>query len=316
MNVEFLHTRLSFRFRFVIAFLFYALAALLQVLMVRGGNFPLTVFRFAGLGLLLIPIWFLKARNFSNKPDVKRNLKPVSSAEIWRPVTMTELDRLRDRLETTRKAKIPRIYSLVFGIVVTFISLFLITFSVAFADVTGIFVLLDLYLIFFPFLWFARIEKWSPAIGGKVAALSPILQAKLPEKIQLLPMLSFSGDGGELVPNDIRIMLAPGVSAPREVREELLGAQFQVVYNKGPNGEVPYVYAVFITKGEGRIWGSLKNVRAAGYVTEPGSSSEGDTVYGTVVLRLDTKSRSDAYHTRENDVQELLNLVVRALEKI
>ena len=66
----------------------------------------------------------------------------------------------------------------------------------------------------------------------------------------------------------------------------------------------------------GKIWQTLKNVSADGYVTEAGSSGEGGEVYGTVVFRLDTKSRKDGYHTNESDVKKLLALVVRALEKI
>jgi len=339
MKVEFLHTRLSLRSRFVIAFFFYTLVALLQILFLRGQNIPLNVFRFAALGLLVIPLWFLKARNFSNKPAVKdqavegrtgkgraggrtRKGSPVSSSPgIWKTVSVTELDRLRDRIESIRKAKIPGFYTQAAAVVITFISVFLLIFTGVFSGTAGVFVILDLYLIFFPFLWFARVEKWYPAVRGKFDVFGPVLEADLSEKLRLSPMLFFDSDGGEqapgeLVPTDIRLMLAPGTSTPQEVRDELLGAQFQVTYNTGPNGAVPYMYAVFITKGKRKIWESLKNVKAQGFVTEPGSSTEGDTVYGTVVLRLNTKSRSDAYYTRESDIRELLALVVRALESV
>ena len=328
MNVEFIHTRLSLRSRTIVALFFYALAALLQLLLVRGGNLPLGIFRFAGLGLLLIPLWFLKIRSFSNKPVLSgraaKGNAASSSPGIWKTVTMTELDRLRDRIESTRKAKVSGIYGRPFGIALTFLFFFLLFPAGVVAGAAGVFVLLDLYLIFFPFLWFAGIEKWYPAISGKIVVFEPVLEAKLPGKLRISPMLFFDGGGGipgepvpaESPPTDMRLMLAPGADAPQEVRDELLGAQFQLSYNNGPNGAVPYMYAVFITRGKGRIWQSLKNVRAACYVTETGSSAEGSTVYGTVVVRLDTKSRPDGYYTNESDVRELLDLVVSALEKL
>lgn len=313
MKVEFIHTRMSLRARFVVALLFYVLAALLQVLLVRGGSFPLAVFRFAGLALVAVPLWFLRARSFSNRAPASVGPKQEGT---WKTVTVTEMDRLMDRIAATRKARIPVFYNRSFGIVLTFLFFFLLVPTGGIIGATGVFVILDLYLLLFPFLWFSRVEKWYPAVANKVDVFGPVLEAELPHWLSLSPMFFFDGNGGEQMPSDIRLMLAPGTDAPREIRDELLGAQFQLTYNKGPSGAAPYMYAVFITKGKGRIWQSLKNVRAAGYVTEPGSSTEGDIVYGTVVLRLDTKSRSDGYQTYESDVRELLALVLRTLEKL
>ena len=313
MQVEFLHTRLPLRARFVVALFCYTLAALLQVMLVKGGSIPLTVFRFAGMGLLVIPLWFLKARNFSNKVPAGRATKQEGT---WTTVTMTELDRLTDRIAATRKLKIPAFYNYSLGLILTFLSIFLLVPIGAIIGAAGLFAIVDLYLVFFPFLWFARIEKWSPAISGKIDIFRPVLEAELPKTMVLAPMFLFDGDGRDQMPSDIRLMLAPGTLAAQEVRDELLGAQFQITYNKGPNGAVPYMYAVFITRGKGRIWQFLKNIRLIHYVTEPGSSTEGDVVYGTVVLRLDTKSRSDGYHTHESDVRELVDMAVRTLEKL
>ena len=342
MKPEFIRTRLSLRSRFIIAVIIYATAALLQFLLIRGENIPLSLFRFAGFAILIIPIWFLKVRNFSNKPPFKSGSKKDSAADpeldgAWRPVSLTDLDRIRDRIAATERVKIPFAHNLVFGILLSFFSPFLFIPAIIFAGITGFFVLIDLYLVFFPFIWFARIEKWYPEINEKLAAFAPVLEAKLPRNLRLTPMLFFDGKNqaaGTQTPADMRIMLAPVTSAETsagtrqgrgtppangtrgEVLEELVGVQFQVTYNKGPRGEVPYMYAVFITKGMGKVYKSLKNVSAQGYVTEAGSSGEGDTVYGTIVLRLDTKSRSDGYHTHENDVKELLALVLQALEKL
>ena len=323
MKVKFLHTRLSLRTRFVIALFFYAAAALLQ--MPGWGSFSAITFRFAALGLLVIPLWFLKAGSFSNKPPV--NKPPAGKAQAgktaagkkadggkqtgtWRTVTMTELDRLRNRIGTIQKIKIPLFYYPALGILMTIVSITLLVFAGIFTGAAGFFVILNLYLGFFPFMWFAQIEKWVPAISAKLDSFAPVLEARLPEKLRISPMLFFDGDGADQVPGDIRLMLAP------EPGDELLGAQFQISYNNGPNGAVPYVYAVFITKGKGKMWQSLKDLRAARYLTEPGSSTEGDTLYGTVVLRQDTNSRSDGYHTNEKDVRELFGLVSGALEKL
>ena len=329
MKAEFLHTRLPLAVRFVIAFVFYAIVALLQVLMVRGGGLPLFVLRFAGIALLIIPLWFLKTKNFSNRPKLDK--APVKKAKAgksksikeekgtWKAVSMTEIDRLRDWIGTVRKVKIPFFYSRAFGALATFITFFVIVFSVVltiFSGSVGFFIILDLYLIVFPFLYFARIEKWVPAISSRLDYFTPVLNAELPGSLRLSPSLLFDKNGGDNMPSDIRLMVAPGANTPQEIRNELLGAQFQLACNNGPNGEVPYIYAVFITKGMGAIWQVLKEIKSARYITEPGSSAEGDETYGTVVFRQDTKCRSDGYHTNESDVRELLGLVVKSLEAI
>ena len=318
MKVEFLHTRLPLGARFVIAFFFYAFVALSQAWLVKGGSVPQTLIRFAGFGLFLIPLWFLKVRNFTNKPAAANVSKKAGAKTegTWKPVAMTDLDRMRDRIAASKKAKIPAKYTLGIGGGLTFAAFFLLALCGIAEGAGGFFAILDLYLVFFPFLWFAQIEKWQPAISLNIDALSPVIDAKPPEKFRLSPMLLFSDEDKDQVPSDIRLMLAPSPDAPQELRDELLGVQFQLTFNTGPNGSVPYAYAVFITKGQGKIWQALKVIRFPSWVTEAGSSTEGGTVYGTVVLRLDTKSRSDGYHTRADDVAGLYNMVVQALARI
>jgi len=329
MKIEFLHTRLPLRARFIIAFFFYALAALLQVIMPMRVNLPIFALRATVLALLVIPLWFLKVKNFTNKPPGFKTPKAKApakntgsgSGESWMPVTMADLDRFRDRLRATRKVKIPAFYYKGFGTGITVFFLFILFFLTVFIlvfigfNILRFFMIFEIYLLFFPFLWFGQIEKWEPpTINEKILALDPVLEAKLPEKLKLEVMLFFEGEKESQIPSDIRLMLAPGPSASEEVKNELLGAQFQVASNSGPEGSVPYLYAVFITKGQGKIWKSLNGIKAGRFITEGASSAEGDAVYGTVVLRLDTKSRSDGYHTKEGDVIELLALVIEALE--
>ena len=333
MKVEFLHTSLSLRARFVIAFFVYAFVALLQVLPVISGNVSEALIALAGSGLLIIPLWFLRARSFSNKPVPAKVSKKAGTKKgvtkkegIWRPVTMTDLDRLRARIAATKKAKIPALYSGAPGALITFLYFFALIVGGAIFGAVGFFALVDLYLVFFPYMWFAQISKWYPEIGSKIDILAPILDAELPDnirgKFQFSPMIFFidsigsTDEGGDQMPSDVRLMLSPADSAPQELRDELLGVQFQITYNNGERGRVPYVYAVFITKGQGKIWQSLKDIRYSRWITGPGSSTEGNVVYGTVVLRLNTECRSDGYHTYASDVRELLGNVVKALEKI
>lgn len=317
MKVEFIHGRLSSRSRFIIAIFFYALAAILQALLVKGVSLPTAILRFAGFVLLLIPLRFLKARNFTNKPEPEKVSKPSASG-TWRNVSISELDRLRSRIGDLRKIAVPAIYKVPIAALVTFFMFFAFVPAIAVAGIAGLFSILDLYLILFPFLWFARIEKWYPEVSGVLDVFAPLLEAELPGRLVISPMLFFRGGEAAAMdqyPSDLRLMLGPGPEAPKEIKDELLGAQFQMTHNKGPNGLVPYAYAVFITKGKGKIWQFLKTVRAPGFVTEPGSSEENGQIYGTVVVRLDTKSRSDGYHTKEGDVLNLLEIATRALEK-
>ena len=328
MKVEFLHTSLSLKARFVIALFFFAFVALLQGLPVISGSVSEAFIGLAGSGILFIPLWFLRARSFSNKPVPAKASKKagVKKEGTWRPVTMTDLDRLRARIAATKKVNIPALYSGAPGALISFFYFILLIAGGAIFGAAGFFMLFDIYLIFFPYMWFAQISKWYPEIGSKIDILAPILDTKLPDnirgKFQFSPMIYFvdsigsTGEGGEQKPSDIRLMLAPVGSAPQELRDELLGVQFQITYNNGEHGRVPYVYAVFITKGQEKIWQSLKEIRYPRWITGPGSSTEGNVVYGTVVLRLDTACRSDGYHTRESDVRELIGNVVKALEKI
>jgi hypothetical protein len=299
MKPEFSHTGFSAKFRFALAFIFYALVALLQIFIVKGG-------RFAGIALLIVPLWFLKAKNFTNKPSDQ-------GKEEWKPVSMNEVDRLINKIRSFKKAKIPVIYGSVFAVLSIILSFFILFFLGIVYGANAVFVYIDLYLIFIPCLWFARVKRWYPReLAEKLDAFSPIINTRLPETLKLSPMLRFDEDEQGLpAPEDFRLMIGPKSG---KGPEDLLGAQFQLTFNKGPNGQVPYMYAVFITRGMGKTWAALKKLNILDYVIEWNSSKEGDEVYGAVVLRLDTNSRSDGYHTKRADVQNLAFNVVHALE--
>jgi len=341
MKTEFLHTGLSQKSRFIISSVLYLLAALLQVYSARQESISILAFRFAGLLLLFVPLWFLKVRNFSNKPEVKKKDAAGANAKnaakgaakgagkkggTWRPAELRELRRFNNRVRASQKIKVPRLYNQYLGCLVTlfgfpfflFISSFILAmlssvFRISYEPYAP-FSILYLFLLFYPSLWFAKIEKWDPPVSSRFEALDPIINAGLPPRFQLDSMLLF--DEWENIPSDVRLMIAPSSGAPEQLRNELVGAQFQVSINKGADGNVPYVYAVFITKGRGKIWDTLSKLNCNKYITEPGSSTEGKTVYGTVVVRLDTTSRSDGYHTKKGDVLRLFEIVVNALVKL
>jgi hypothetical protein len=65
------------------------------------------------------------------------------------------------------------------------------------------------------------------------------------------------------------------------------------------------MYAVFICTGEGASWNTLKAARFPRFITETQSGA-----YNTVILRLDTESRPDAYQTKPDDIDTLFKNAV------
>jgi hypothetical protein len=315
---QFKHTGLSARPRFVIAMVFYTLAALLQFFMADG----FFLLRLCSFVLLAVPFFFLSAKSFSNKiVDVGK--------EDWKPVTQKEIDRLQDRLANIRKVKTPIYYNKFFAIMLMIFFPFVLCMIWALFDPPLIFIFIDLFLVFLPFFWFARVDKWYPAdLAAKLAVFMPVITYSFGENYKLTPMLRFVEDKeGRKIPEDVRFMLefsnfvcsdgkSQGVSNPADAENGLLGVQFQATFNNGPNGKVPYLYAVFITKGGSRAWNALQQLSYKRFITEKTESEENGKVYGTVVLRLDTKSRADGYHTKSADVKQLAENVTKALANL
>ena len=314
MKAEFSLTRMSLRTRFIIAFMCYALSGLLMFLSIIYPQYKISFVVFLVYALLFVPIPFLKTVNFPGKQkSVSGSKKKDSKSGVWKPVTMTQMDRMVDSVNSLKKMKIPLLFKASFGVLSTIA--FFVIFLFTNGSITTMVVLF--YIILFPLLWFTRVKKTSPysSIVEKMKIFNPLLGATLPVHFRLEPMLFFKGGEGDEIPSDIRVMLAPGPDASQKIRDELLGVQFQLTYNSGPNGKVPYAYAVFITKGQGKLWETFKVFKFPGLITEPGSSKEGDTVYGTVVLRQDTKKRSDGYHTKPGDVKSLVSSVMSAFSQ-
>jgi hypothetical protein len=233
-----------------------------------------------------------------------------------------EVDRLAGRLRRAKQLRIPLWYDIQLGIIITPLAGFALCVMGGLAGAEGAFLLTALYLVFFPSLWFARIKKRYPRdLAEKLHAFTPVLNnpAETPEKkdspwngYKVTPMILFDRDNeGGKTPRDIRVMLEP----PKNKTPELAGVQFQITFNRGPRGKVPYMYAVFITRGKGQLWQRLGDLEYPGYTVEKESSPEQEE-YGAVVLRLHTTSRRDGYHTREEDIKTLISRVKETLEKI
>ncbi len=251
--------------------------------------------------MLVTPLFFLAVKKFSNKPADQ-------GKEEWKTVTMTEIDRVLDRLRRVQKTKIPFVYTGGLAVLATLLTFFLCFNALKNGSPARAFIILDLYLIFAPVLYFARIKKWYPTeLAGKLAAYQPVFSYNFPDKVKLSPSLRFDEDeNGKKIPEDLRVTIRPSVCPP-----DFLGAQFHLAYNTGPNGKVPYMYAVFICKGEGTSWHSFKKMRFDKFITE--TSAEKTSEYSTVVLRLDTKCRSDGYHTKPADIARLISNTNSAL---
>lgn len=80
---------------------------------------------------------------------------------------------------------------------------------------------------------------------------------------------------------------------PRRKPEDFLGVQLQVALKNGPNGTVPYLYAVFHCRGKGPTFEAVSGMDFGDLIGE----IAGDDEYGYVVVRQQTSGggcRTDA----------------------
>lgn len=242
---------------------------------------------------LVVAGWFpLMLRPATNKPDDQ-------GLEEWRPVTMVEVDRLEDGIRESKKLK-KKTRDLKTGVIVGMATpLFLFVLVVAAAMGRGdiSFVLANAAAFLVPALFFGRVRVFVPGeIQFKLLSFRAFLSEPLPEGMAVAPYLRFDKDSaGRDVPEDLRLMLEL-----KRPPEDLVGVQVQAAVNKGPNGNVPYLYAVVLTRGTGGVaYRAAGGYKARNFLVEPGS--DGD--YGTVVIRQSTAS--GGYHTTPDDCREL-----------
>lgn len=291
MEPRFKYLKLGLRSRLAAAGALYAVAVALQVAL--GSTF-------AGLLPVFVAWYLLALKPATNKPKDK-------GLEEWRAVTDGEVARIADNLSRSKKLRNAIVGPAVLKVILLAGMMFasLVT---GFASPRAGLVLFDLSLFCLPGLFFGSVKAHVPfEFDLKLARFVAAMNVPRPEGFVLTPYLRFDKDEeGRDVPEDLRLMLEP-----RRKPTDLVGIQFQASINKGANGNVPYMYAVVLTKGRGGpAYGRFRTMSAHGFEVEVG----GDDDYGTVVVRQDTGS--GGYHTTDDDCERLMSLMIKALRNV
>ena len=271
-----------------------------------AAGFALQLFIPGGYGflpgiLVMVPgLIFMSARNYRNKPmDIGQ--------EDWQPASVREFDRIKSNLQLTREKRYSVIYRPGFG---WFIALVLLVFAAilgASERLIGALVCADAFALLFPFLFTGNVSLWTPQeLAFRMRVFEPILSSEQAEggDIIITPYLKLDKTKeGQQIPEDMRLMVEP-----RRKPADFLGVQLQVAVNKGPNGNVPYLYSVFLCRGKGATYQALSSANFRDYMKEPG----GDKEYGYVVVRQ--KTSGTGYHTTDDDVRRLYGMVKEKLQ--
>ncbi|MGA2975039.1 MAG: hypothetical protein ABSF77_07000 [Spirochaetia bacterium] len=265
----------------------------LQVLIPGGYGF------LPGLLVLTPGLVFMWAKNFKNKPmDIGQ--------EDWQPASVLEFDRIKSNLQLTREKNYSVIYRNGFGWFIGLALLVLAIIFIATENRLAALVCADALALLLPFLFSGNVSLWTPQqLAFRMLVFESILSSEQAEggDIIITPYLKLDKDTtGHQIPEDIRLMVEP-----RRKPADFLGVQLQVAVNKGPNGNVPYMYAVFLCKGQGESYRALSAASFGGYIREPG----GDKEYGYVVVRQQTSGTG--YHTTDDDVLGLYAMVKQKL---
>jgi hypothetical protein len=293
MEMRFVVAKAAFPVRL---FLFAGCAVLglaLQILIPNGYGF------LPGIVVMIPGLLFIWARNFRNKPmDIGQ--------EDWQPASVREFDRIKSNIQQTRQKTFAVIYRPGFG---WFIAIVLLVFAFIFSsgdNRLAAFTCADALVLLLPFLFGGNVSLWTPQeLAFRMRVFEPILASEQPEggDVIITPYLKLDKDKeGHQIPEDIRLMVEP-----RRKPADFLGVQLQVAVNKGPNGNVPYMYSVFLCKGKGATYERLSTEKFSNYIAEPG----GDKEYGYVVVRQRTSGTG--YHTTSDDVRRLYMMVKEKL---
>ncbi|HWR12248.1 MAG TPA: hypothetical protein VN445_10530 [Rectinemataceae bacterium] len=289
MDYEFSSMKLSLSARLALAAGLFSAGALLQVLF-GWGLLP---------GLIAIVIGYipLRLKPITNKPADQ-------GLEEWRPVSMAEIDKLADTLRESKA---------IFGKSIGG-SVLMVTLAGAVAIAAGVslafspdlsLILADGLLFAIPAMFFGRVKAFVPhVLSLKMPCFQALFAERIPEHVVVTPYLRFDKDknGGD-VPEDIRLMIEP-----KRKPDDFVGVQVQAAINKGPSAELPYLYAVILTKGKGASYRRFEDLRASGYEIEAG----GDDAYGSIVVRQETSGTG--YATKPSDCVRLFNLICGILK--
>jgi hypothetical protein len=254
----------------------------------------------AGVPLVLATWLLLALKPASNRPKDK-------GLEEWRAVTGAEVSRIADTIAQSRKLRVRILGPTVLKYFILIVMLF-VAFTVSAAAPGAGLAVADFCLFLVPGLFFGKVTTHLPfEFDLKLARFVAIMNVARPDGFVLTPYLRFDKDDqGRDVPEDLRLLLEPKRKAA-----DLVGVQFQASINKGANGNVPYMYAVVLTKGTGgQSYARFRSMRAAGFEVESG----GDADYGTVVVRQETSG--GGYHTTNDDCVRLMELMIKSLQRL
>ncbi len=275
----------------------------LQMLVSRGG--------FPGILLMLGGISFLLSENYNNAPEDQ-------GYADWKPVTFKELSRIRINMKDTRQFTLPMYFrsSASVGAVIILLALLIIPLLLEAHPGRYYYLpLVDLFIITLPLFFSGKIRLFYPSLlDMKFNAFDGILQ-ETPEgsDICVTPYLRFDRDkAGHLIPEDLRFMVELRRNPP-----DFLGAQFQVAINNGPNGAVPYMYAVLLFRKEAVPQGQKSSFdHLAGldlgsfFITETGEDED----FQTLVIRQ--KTTGGGYHTEPQDCRNLYRHILKVMNSL
>jgi hypothetical protein len=296
MEMKYVIKKVAFPARMVAFAAFAAVGFALQIVIPGGLGF------IPGIILMVPGLLFVSARNFRNKPmDIGQ--------EDWQPASVREFDRIKSNLQLTRQRRFSVIYKTGFGVFMAIVLVVVALVLRAGGWRLGALVAADAFVLLIPFLFTGNVSLWTPQeLAFRMRVFEPILSSEPAEggEVIITPYLRLDKDKeNHQIPEDIRLMVEP-----RRKPADFLGVQLQVAVNKGPNGNVPYMYSVFLCKGKGATYQALSAARFEDYVKEPG----GDKEYGYVVVRQ--KTSGTGYHTTDGDVRRLYGMVKGKLESM
>lgn len=293
MQDDFRFMKLGLASRLILSGGFFAAGMAIELALRSSMFFP---------GILVVAVgWLpLMLKKATNKPEDQ-------GLEEWRPVPMAEVDRLDDGLRESvnlRKKTKNVSAGLALGLgIPAYLVVLVASAATGRTDLNFIFVNAAALLV--PAIFFGRVKVFTPSdIAMKMPCFRALLAERLPEGIAVAPYIRFDKDkAGSDVPEDLRLLFEL-----KRPPADLVGIQVQAAINNGPNGAVPYMYAVVLTKGKaGPSYKLARGVKSADYEVEPG----GDESYGTVVIRQETSG--GGYETTPADCKRLLGVCEKLL---
>ncbi len=266
--------------RIAIALVFFASGAAVALLMPDRAWFGVPVALAGWLPLLL--------RTQNNAPHDK-------GEQNWRAVTMETVGKIQHNLAQSIKAKKGTAGGLMLKTVFAAVMGFALFFGTE--GIEKVYCALAVvYLV--PCLFFGSIKVFSPVeLTIKMPCYQWFINSGFDKNIVITPSIRFDKDtnGGD-VPEDIRIMISAA-----DQPADFMGIQVQCAVNKGPEGVVPYLYAVALTKGKGKSYRKALDFKAPGYIVE---ETEGSGEYGAVVIRQNAELKN-GYETNESKAKML-----------